>query len=170
MMAAPSPRKAVPSVPRWALARPIRREHETSCVTALPVLMGARVYLPGIGSFTSVDPVIGGSVNQYGYCSADPINCADPGGKDENCKRVWRFKLCSIIWNVSSWRSVYVARDRKSHYSGTPKACSPKRWLPPWRSSRIFWEDTDSYRKYGIWFGVPNGGTAYVFIPWIGWS
>lgn len=134
------------------------------------VLMGARVYLPGIGSFTSVDPVIGGSVNQYGYCSGDPINCADPGGKDQYCKKVWRIKICGVVVNISVWRSVYIARDRPSHFTNKPSAGSPKRWLPPWRTSRMFWEDTDAYRRFSIWYPVYNGFTAYVFIPYWGWS
>jgi signal transduction histidine kinase len=42
----------------WIGARPIRREHETSCVTALPVLMGERVVaLVVVTTATAIDDV-----------------------------------------------------------------------------------------------------------------
>lgn len=44
------------------------------------VLMGVRLYHPGVGRFLQVDPVAGGSANAYDYCNADPVNCTDLGG------------------------------------------------------------------------------------------
>jgi RHS repeat-associated protein len=44
------------------------------------VQMGARPYLPALGRFLSVDPVAGGSANDYDYVNANPINATDLDG------------------------------------------------------------------------------------------
>jgi RHS repeat-associated protein len=51
---------------------------ETSFVLT-PIQMGQRVYIPGIGRFTQVDPVEGGTDNNYVYAT-DPINEFDLDG------------------------------------------------------------------------------------------
>ena len=45
------------------------------------VRMGVRLYDPSLGRFTAVDPVEGGSANDYDYCAADPVNCLDLDGR-----------------------------------------------------------------------------------------
>ncbi|MEU6977829.1 PA14 domain-containing protein [Streptomyces sp. NPDC046371] len=42
--------------------------------------MGARVYLPVLGRFLQMDPVSGGSANDYDYVNADPVNGLDLAG------------------------------------------------------------------------------------------
>jgi RHS repeat-associated protein len=44
------------------------------------ILMGARPYDPTLGRFLSVDPVDGGSLNNYDYAGQDPVNNYDLDG------------------------------------------------------------------------------------------
>jgi RHS repeat-associated protein len=46
------------------------------------LLMGARVYLPTIGRFLQVDPVVGGAANPYDYALQDPLGVYDLSGTD----------------------------------------------------------------------------------------
>ena len=43
-------------------------------------VMGQRVYMPALGRFLQVDPVVGGSANPYDYVNQDPVNSSDPTG------------------------------------------------------------------------------------------
>ncbi|WP_245822051.1 PA14 domain-containing protein [Lentzea waywayandensis] len=49
------------------------------------VQMGARPYSPLFGRFLAVDPVEGGSANDYDYVNGDPINANDIDGKCPPC-------------------------------------------------------------------------------------
>lgn len=43
--------------------------------------MGARQFAPGLGRFMEVDPIDGGSANDYDYTNADPLNQTDLSGE-----------------------------------------------------------------------------------------
>jgi RHS repeat-associated protein len=44
------------------------------------ILMGQRLYDPTLGRFLEVDPIPGGSANDYDYVSQDPVNGTDLNG------------------------------------------------------------------------------------------
>jgi RHS repeat-associated core domain len=60
-----------------------QRGTESGVALPVPVVeMGARIYLPKTGRFLEIDPVVGGSCNDYDYTCGDPVNGSDLTG---NC-------------------------------------------------------------------------------------
>ncbi|WP_432832451.1 PA14 domain-containing protein [Dactylosporangium sp. CA-092794] len=69
--------------------------------------MGDRPYSPLFGRFLSVDPVEGGSANDYDYVMGDPVNKTDLDGN--SCRRNWYSRTCTTIrfrWTRFSVRTV----------------------------------------------------------------
>lgn len=75
----------------WLGSKERPLEHEGSLAT---IEMGARQYVPGLGRFLEVDPVEGGSANDYDYVNGDPSNQFDLNGMF-SCKGWWRGPACA---------------------------------------------------------------------------
>jgi RHS repeat-associated protein len=75
---------------------------QTEALSVPVTLMGARLYLPGLGRFTQVDPKVGGSANNYDYASQDPINGVDADGSAAWWKWVSAVAACIVISVVSA--------------------------------------------------------------------
>jgi RHS repeat-associated protein len=81
-------------------------EHEGSLAT---IEMGARPYVPGLGRFLGVDPVEGGSCNDYEYSCQDPINMQDLDGHKVGPHQAAH---CALPWNASKCAGAYYASLR----------------------------------------------------------
>jgi RHS repeat-associated protein len=66
------------------------------------LLMGARPYDPVLGRFLSVDPLPGGSANEYDYAAQDPVNSYDLDGRA--CSG-WQKWAC-LVGRVASVASI----------------------------------------------------------------
>jgi len=65
------------------------KQRETDDLTGI-MLMGVRLYVPAMGRFLQVDPVPGGSANDYDYANQDPINAFDLNGEWWGWRRTLR--------------------------------------------------------------------------------
>ena len=93
-------------------------EHETGLAPTIE--MGARQYDPTLGRFLEVDPIEGGSANDYDYVNADPINSFDYDG-------TWSYHWTRPHINIHVW---VTARLR----SGGHAARAGLRW--GWNKAR----------------------------------
>ena len=62
--------------------------------------MGARIYVPTLGRFTSLDPIKGGTQNDYVY-PVDPVNGSDFSG-------TFAFFSTSSFFNVGGWSAFFA--------------------------------------------------------------
>jgi len=63
--------------------------NETVALRTPIVAMGQRVYVPALGRFVQVDPVVGGSANGYDYVNQDPTSSSDPLGMADTSWTDW---------------------------------------------------------------------------------
>jgi RHS repeat-associated protein len=70
-------------------------ERRTMFADSGVISMGVRAYVPGLGRFTSPDPIPGGSANAYDYANQDPVNLTDPTGCGTLEKIYWCAAVCA---------------------------------------------------------------------------
>jgi RHS repeat-associated protein len=107
--------------------RPI--EHEPGLQPT--VEMGARQYSPLLGRFLEVDPIEGGSANDYDYTSGNPIGSFDLDGT-RRCtrdQRLYAKRLAGISTRQSGWScNVFTSSWRTLRNSGAREICG---WTVP---------------------------------------
>lgn len=73
------------------------------------IRMGARLYDPNLGRFLQVDPVEGGSANDYDYAMADPCNNLDLDGREW-----WRMVPGVRCVKAGTRFRSYITRQRRA--------------------------------------------------------
>jgi RHS repeat-associated protein len=130
------------------------------------VQMGARPYLPILGRFLSVDPVDGGSANDYDYVAGDPVNLTDLDGT-----WIWfavGIKAC-IRWCVKACKRICPKRKTQNTIKPLklPKFL-PKAKKPPnktvARINGVRWVQNcknalQDFKYHGL--SMQQGGTPY---------
>ncbi|WP_149829677.1 DNRLRE domain-containing protein [Streptomyces tailanensis] len=115
-------------------------------------LMGVRVYNPDTGRFLSVDPIVGGGANLYGY-PGDPISQYDLDGQKWACKAKCALvgsdpKCTGFVWGAGSGKTLDKASKaaKKDASSQAPRGCRTKHCRivgDCTKSSFLQWWDAD---------------------------
>lgn len=96
------------------------------------IQMGARPYAPGLGRFLEVDPIEGGSANDYDYVSGEPVNRFDLDGTLDAwiCKEAFGKKTNK---NKKKWAACRAQKSpsARANFSRSVKA------FPKSRSFRV---------------------------------
>lgn len=105
------------------------------------VLMGVRLYAPGLGRFLQVDPVRGGSDNDYEYGEQDPVNNVDLDGRASR--------------NLTTGYSG-MNRYERARCAWSPGQCGTYLWISSWAMStaRMYyprWERGQNAFRHCIW-------------------
>jgi RHS repeat-associated protein len=126
-------------------------EHEGTLAT---IEMGDRQYLPGLGRFIEVDPIEGGSANNYEYAAGDPVNDLDLDGKMCFVRCGWAKAARKVVTNPI-FQVGFVAA---ACGFGTPVACAIA------NAGVAAWSSTDRFKRQGINRGtIASAGVDAMF-------
>jgi len=137
------------------------KDTETSFILA-PTQMGARVYIPGLGRFTAVDPVQGGTANNYTYPN-DPVGDFDLSGNvawKKDAKTTWN-TLCGGWWVLTCVPGIGLlgkgVQAGKYAIRGTEvgaKAVKAARVAENAKKGKA--AEAEAYEQYVKWYGENN--------------